>query len=260
MSAVDYAKMSTDELIQKFIDAAKITGSVFGLKSRLDKESLLQAALALHAGHSEARVQEMQALGAELRRREPIAKLRRLFDDQHPDVRGWAGAQFLSVDPDSATATLTGLSYNVSAREVLAWRDRILRGVPKRPRPDEMTVPQLVDRFVDACERCYGSTRFLTDEQGGGPSMKAYNKVSGEPYAVAKELNARGELATLVPLLDHPLVTVREKAGMYCLDIATDKAIAALQAISGVDSRHEAAEGSTILGLWRMGKYKPLSE
>lgn len=67
MRNVDYAQMTTKELVQKFIDTAKMTGSVFALKSRLDKESLLQAALALHAGHSEARVEEMQALGAELR-------------------------------------------------------------------------------------------------------------------------------------------------------------------------------------------------
>jgi hypothetical protein len=113
MITVDYAELSTDELIQKFIDTAKITGSVFGMKSRLDKESLLQAALTLHAGHSEARVQQMQALGAELRRRKPAPKLRRLFEDDDPDVRGWAGPQFLSVDPDWATATITGLFSNL---------------------------------------------------------------------------------------------------------------------------------------------------
>ncbi len=243
MSTVDYAKLSTDELIQKFIDTAKMTGSVFGLKSRLARESLLQAALALHAGHSEARVEEMQALGAELRNRKATADLRKLFEHHDPDVRGWAGPQFLSVDYDWASATMAGLVHGLSTREVLAWRDRILRGAPRRPTFREMSALQLVERFVDACERCYGATRFLTDEQGGGLSMKAYNKVSGEPYAVAKELNARGELAALVPLLNHPLVTVREKTAMYCLDIATDKAIAALQAISGADCGHEAVEG-----------------
>lgn len=260
MSTADYAKLSTDELVQKFIDTAMMTGSVFGLKSRLARESLLQAALALQAGHSEARVEEMQALGAELRNRKATAHVRKLFEHPHPDVRGWAGAQFLSVDYDWASATMTGLARGLSTREVLAWRDRILRGPPRRPTVNEMSVGQLIERFIDACERCYGSTRFLTDEQGGGKDMEAYNKVSGEPYAVARELNARGELQSLVPLLDHPLVTVREKAALYCLNIALDKAITTLEAISGADASQEAVEGSIMLSLWRMGKYKPLSE
>ena len=260
MSTVDCAKLSTDELIQKFIDTAKMTGSVFGLKSRLASESLLQAALALRAGHSEARVHEMQALGAELRNRKATVDLRKLFEHPDPDVRGWAGSQFLSVDYDWASATMTGLGRGLSTRQVLAWRDRILRGAPKRPTFNEMSEAQLVERFIDACERCHGSTRFLTDEQGGGKDMSAYNKVSGEPYAVAKELDSRGELDSLVPLLEHPHVTVREKAGIFCLDIATDKAVATLGAIGGADARQEAAEGSILLSLWRMVKYKPLSE
>jgi hypothetical protein len=131
---------------------------------------------------------------------------------------------------------MIGLTRGLSTQEVLAWRDRILRGAPKRPRLDEMTLPQLLDRFIDACERCYGSTCFLTDEQGGGSDMRAYDKASGESYAVARELNARGKLASLVPLLDHTLVTVREKAGMFCLDIAPDKAIATLEAVGRADS------------------------
>ena len=202
----------------------------------------------------------MQALGAELRNRKATADLRKLFEHPDPDVRGWAGTQFLSVDYDWASATMTGLARGLSTREVLAWRDGILREPPRRPTLNEMSVAQLVERFIDACERCYGSTRFLTDEQGGGKDMRAYNTVSGEPYAVAKELNARGKLDSLVPLLEHPLVTVREKAGIFCLNIATDKAIATLEAIGGADARQEAVEGSIMLNLWRMGKYKPLSE
>jgi hypothetical protein len=249
MSALNLARLDTDQLLCRFMDTAKRAGTVFGS----DKSKLASTP------YRQDLIREMQALGAELRNRRPIDKLRGLFQNNDPDVRGWAGTQFLSVDYDWASATMAGLVHGLSTREVLAWRDRILRGAPRRPTFREMSALQLVERFVDACERCYGATRFLTDEQGGGLSMKAYNKVSGEPYAVAKELNARGELAALVPLLNHPLVTVREKTAMYCLDIATDKAIAALQAISGVDCRHEAVEGSTILGLWRMGKYKPLS-
>jgi Domain of unknown function (DUF2019) len=245
MSAPDYATMTVDELLESFIETAKRTGSVFGP----DKEKLRQTP------QRKALVDTMQALGAELRRRTPIDKVRTLFDDEDRDVRGWAGPQFLGIDPAWASATVTGLFHNLSTREVLAWRERILRGAPKRPRLDEMTVPQLLDRFIDACERCYGSTRFLTDEQGGGPTMKAYNKVSGEPYAVAKELEARGRLNALVPLLDHPFVTVRQKAARYCLSIATDRAVTVLQAIDTKDRSQESFEASWTLSEWQRGKY-----
>jgi hypothetical protein len=249
MSATEYSKWTIDELLNKFIETAKRAGTVFTWDKAI-----------VSSPQFKALAPEMQALGAELRKRNPREKLRELFEHENPHVRGWAGPQFLSVDPDWATATLTGLLRNLSTREVLAWRDRILRDAPRRPALEEMSVPQLVDCFIDACERCYGATRFLTDEQGGGPSMRAYNEVSGEPYAVAKELNTRGDLKALVPLLDHPCVTVRQKAGIFCLDVATDKAIATLEAIGGADSGQEAAEGSTMLSMWRMGKYKPHSE
>ena len=75
MTTLDYAQLSTDALLQKFIDTAKRTGTVFGL----DKKNLLQSVLALHARQNEESVREMQALGAELRRRKPIAKLRLLL-------------------------------------------------------------------------------------------------------------------------------------------------------------------------------------
>lgn len=244
MSAQDYARMTTDDLLRSFVETAKRTGSLFGP----DKEKLRQTPTRL------ALVGTMQALGAELRTRAPIDKLRELFDDEDPDVRGWAGPQFLGIDPDWASATITGLFSHLSTREVLAWRERILRGAPKRPRLKEMNVAQLLERFVDACERCYGSTRFLTDEQGGGTNRKAYNKVAGEPYAVAKELNARGQLDALLPLLNHSFVTVRQKAAGYCLPIATEKAIAVLQAIDTKDISHESFEAWWTLDQWGRGE------
>jgi Domain of unknown function (DUF2019) len=245
MSSQDYARMTTNELLQSFAETAKRTGSLFGP----DKEKLRQTPTRL------ARVATMQALGAEIRTRAPIDGVRALFDDKDPDVRGWAGGQFGEIDPDWASATITGLFSHLRTREVLAWRERILRGAPKRPTLKQMTVAQLLDRFVDACERCYGSTRFLTDEQGGGTDRKAYNKVAGEPYAVAKELQARGQLAALLPLLKHPFVTVQQKAAGYCLPIATEKAIAVLQAIDTKDISHESFEAWWTLDQWSRGEH-----
>ncbi len=255
MRNVDYAQMTTKELVQKFIDTAKMTGSVFALKSRLDKESLLQAALALRAGHSEARMQEMQALGAELRNRKPAAELRKLFEHEDGDVRGWAWAQLHSVDPERAEAAVNGLFHNLTTQEVLAWRRRILQRPTQGSAVGKMTVKQLVDYFVDACERCYGATRFLSDAEGGGPTMKAHNKVSGDIYAAAKELNRRGELRELVPLLKHPLVTVRERAAAYCLPVATEAAVVTLEEVAAAHKFPEFLKASRTLDYWRNGQY-----
>jgi hypothetical protein len=189
--------------------------------------------------------------------RRPVVQARtRLFASESADVRGWSGGLLHQIDPEWAKAAISGLQHNLSTHEVLAWRDRILRGAPKRPTLAEMTIPQLLDRFVDACERCYGCTRFLADEEGGGTDMRAYNKASGEPYAVAKELNSRGRLGELVPLLNHPFVTVRQKAAGYCLPIAADKALAVLKGLDEIGLSKESMEARWILGEWQRGKYR----
>ncbi len=246
MSVDHYRQMTTEALLQGFIEIAKRAGSGFGPNKKKLRQTPQRREL----------VTELQALGAELRKRKPIGQLRTLFLDDDPDVRGWAGPQFVSVDPDWAEATITGLLHKLSTREVLAWRDRILRGAPRRPSLRELTVPQLLERFIDACERCYGTTRFLTEEQGGGTNMKAYNRVSSEPYAVAMELNDRGELKSLVPLLDNPFITVRQKAARYCLPVAPDQALAVLKAIDTKSSAQESMETSWTLSEWQRGKYR----
>lgn len=243
MSNDTYANMSTDELIQRFADTAKRTGS--GWTSVFPRPESVRKAL----------VQEMQAMGAELRDRKPIAKLRRLFEDDDRDVRGWSGAQFSSVDPEWANATIYGLGYKLTVREVLAFRRRILAGMPPGPPLKDMTIGQLVDAFKDACTRLYGTTRFLSDDEGGGTDMVAYNHVSGDPLAVAKELAERGKIEALVPLFDDPLITTRERAAYYCLPIATDRAIALLETISATNIWPEdSAAHWTLWGL-RHGTY-----
>lgn len=251
MSAVDYSKMSIDEVLQKFIDTAKRTGTVFGL----NKQNMLRSVLALKARQSKARVEEMQALGAELRYRKAAAELRKLFEHPDRDVRGWAWAQLHCVDPERAEAAINGLFHNLTTQQVLAWRRRILQRPTQGSVVEKITAAQLVDYFIDACERCYGATRFLSDAEGGGPSMKAHNEVSGDIYAAAKELNRRGELRALVPLLEHPLITVRQRAASYCLPLATERAIAVLEKVVATKEFPEFLTASRTLDYWRKGEY-----
>jgi hypothetical protein len=246
MSAGDYASLTTEELLRRFVETAKRAGSVYGP----DKSKLV-------GPMRKTLVAEMQALGAELRKRKPIDGLRRLFDDDDPDVRGWAGPQFYSLDPEWAGPMMSGLFHGLTTQQVFAWRQRIFRGAPKRPKLGEMTVSQLVDRFVDACERCYGATRFLTKEEGGWPTMKAYNKISFDFYGAAKELSRRGELGALLPLLNHPVITVRVWAARYCLPIATERAIATLeQGAAACGCVVERSDALQTLEYWKSGQYR----
>jgi hypothetical protein len=245
MSAGGHADLTTEQLLRRFVETAKRAGSVYGP----DKGKLV-------GPQRKILVAEMQALGEELRKRKPIEGLRQLFDDDDPDVRGWAGPQFYSLDPEWAGPMMSGLTYGLTTRQVMAWRQRIFRGTPKRPKLDEMTAAQLVDRFVDACERCYGATRFLTKEEGGWPTMKAYNKISLDFYGAAKELNRRGELDALLPLLNHPLVTVRVWAARYCLPLATEQAIATLEQVADSCDCVERSGALQTLDYWRSGQYQ----
>lgn len=197
----------------------------------------------------------LHAIGAELRTRNPVAQARaQLFANESPDVRGWAGGQLHSIDGEWAEAALSGLRHDLTTHEVLAWRNRILKRSAK-PNFRSMTNRQIADHFVDACERCYGTTRFLSDAEGGGPDMKAHNRVSGDIYAAAAELNRRGELRALVPLLKHPLVTVRERAAAYCLPVATEPAVATLEEVAETRQSPEIFKASRTLDYWRSGQY-----
>jgi hypothetical protein len=260
MSGDGYARLSNDALVQKFIDAAKATGNVFAIDFKsLNNENVFDVLSAFQAKFTDVRVQEMQALGAELRRRRPVAETQKLFEHEDRDVRGWAQAQLDSVDPERANAALWSLRYDLTTQEVLAWRRRILQ----RPAPGsalrDRTVTQLVESFVDACERCYGATRFLTKEEGGWPTMKAYNKISLDFYGAAKELDRRGELGALLPLLNHPLITVRVWAARYCLPIATEQAITTLDQVSVTCDCVERSDALKTLDAWRSGQYRPFA-
>jgi hypothetical protein len=252
MSTADYAKMSTDALIQRFIDDANCVGTI---------ASLRRVKVALDGPEWEQASANINAIAVELTRRKAVAEIRaQLMENPSPDVRGWAGMKWVNTDPLWAMAAFTGVLKGMTTSEVLAWRDRVLRDPPKRPTLKEMTIPQLLERFIDGCERLYGSTRFLMDEDGNNVSAKAYNRVSGEPGAVAKELHLRGELKVLVPLLDHPLITVRQQAARYCLPVATEQAVATLEKVAATKEFPEFSCAYDTLGYWRRGEYCPFPD
>jgi hypothetical protein len=244
MSDDTYANMSTDDLIRRFANTARRTGS--GWTGVFARPEPVHKAL----------VQEMQAMGAELRARKPIGKLRRLFEDEDHDVRGWAGGQFHAIDPEWADAAISSLAYKLTVREVLALRQGVLAGPPPRPPLQDMTIEQLIGAFKDACTRLYATTRFLSDEEGGGMDMAAYNHVVRDSYAIAQELARRGKLDALVSLLDDPLITIRERAATYCLSVVPDRSLAVLEAINATQTWPETSCAWWTVREFRNGTYR----
>ena len=247
MSADTYTMMSIDELIQHFAETAKRAGTVWN-------DVIPQQT----PEHKEL-VRQMQAMGDELAARKPIGKLRCLFEDKDRDVRGWSGCQFLGIDPEWASATLAGLNANLTVREVLALRRRVLEGPPPGPPLKDMTIEQLIDAFKDACTRLHATTRFLSDKEGGGMDMTAYNHVVGDSYAIAKELASRGKLDALASLLDDSLITTRERAATYCLPVATDRSLAVLEAIKATKTWPEMSRAWDTLNEFRNGTYRGIA-
>jgi hypothetical protein len=58
-------------------------------------------------------------------------------------------------------------------------------------------------------------------------------------------------LPSLLPLLDHANVTVRNSAAIYCLDVAPEQALPALEAIAAGRDKIEAVSASWAIDRWR---------
>lgn len=253
MSGEQYAAMTTERLLGLFAEAAKGTGAGSGLTEALDDAaSSGMPEKAPRTPPAPEIVAALQALGAALRARKPLAQIRRLFDDDDPDVRACAAGQFGSIDPEWAAATWSGLFANLPTRDVLALIARARQAPPTRPTLKEMSDDALVARFEDAATREY-ATRFL-DCEDDPDDMETHNRIAGEVVDVMQELKSRGALARLRPLLAAPNLAVRRRAAQGCLLLAEAEAVAALNSVvanGGFDDR--LAAGDT-LDHWRNGK------
>jgi Domain of unknown function (DUF2019) len=241
MSAENLAELSTEELVRRFAETAKATRSAH---TRDRSPDALKG-----TPERKARVAEMQALGAELRARKPIAHIRMLLEDENRDVRSWAAGQFNSIDPEGALAAWGGLCYDFSTRETLEFTRRVRRRPPSKPPLKDMSDDELIARFEDAATREYGR-RFI-DYIGDPVDMAILNRIIGEVVSIRREAKARGLLERLVPLMDHRLITVRREAASACLGVAPERAEALLEAIKGGRDMEERPTAWTTLDNWR---------
>jgi HEAT repeat protein len=245
MSVKTYTEMSVDELIDEFIRLAKSLSSLWTFWFKTPKKT----------PEREEMKQELRAIGAELCARKPIEKLRALFDHESVDVRFHAVWAFMAVDPDWALATISAHREDLATKDVIALRARAKKRPPARPTVKEMSTDQLAARFEDAATREY-ATQFL-----GGQfepyDVKLRNRIVDEIRGIADELKSRDALPSLLPLLDHANVTVRNSAAIYCLDVAPERALPALEAIAAGQDKIEAVSASWAIDRWREEQSKP---
>jgi hypothetical protein len=236
--------MSVDELIAEFVRLAQSLRSVWTFWAKIPEKTPERRAMD----------QELRAIAAELCARKPIEKIRPLFDHESVDVRFYAAMRFLPVDPDWAIAAISAHTADLSTKDVIALRARVKKRPPARPTVTDMSTGQLVARFEDAGIRGY-ATRFLGGEFEPF-DVELYNRIVGETRNIVDELNARGSLNELLPLLDHSNISVRRTAATYAISVAPDRTLPVLEAVSASRDSIEAPRASATLDRWNESKKK----
>ncbi len=94
------------------------------------------------------------------------------------------------------------------------------------------------------------ATRFLGGEFEPY-DVKRRNAITIEIRDIVDELDLRGALTVLLPLLDHANITVRNSAAIFCLDIAPERALPVLQTIAAGKDMVEATSASWAVDRWR---------
>lgn len=244
MNADPWTRMSVDELIAEFVRLAQSLRSVWTFWAKIPEKTPERRAMD----------QELRAIAAELCARKPIEKIRPLFDHESVDVRFYAAMRFLPVDPDWAIAAISAHTADLSTKDVIALRARVKKRPPARPTVTDMSTGQLVARFEDAGIRGY-ATRFLGGEFEPF-DVELYNRIVGETRNIVDELNARGSLNELLPLLDHSNISVRRTAATYAISVAPDRTLPVLEAVSASRDSIEAPRASATLDRWNESKKK----
>jgi HEAT repeat protein len=250
MSVEDYTTMSTERLLELFVESVKAAGTVVSDMSQAMRTGL--SGKLRPTPERDALVSRIRALGVALSARKPIAQVRKLFEDDDPDVRAWAGGQFVGIDPEWATAAISGVLKKLPTEDVIELRRRARQEPPVRPTLQEMSDEALLARFADAAERL-DATRFL-DYVGDPNDLETKNRLIDEGTDVLREVKSRGLLERLLPLLTHSNPTVRFRAAQGCLRIAEARALATLEEIAVKKNFEDSILASSNLYAWRSGK------
>ena len=236
---------TTSALIARFCAGARRMGN--------PRPSFLPWNREANTPEREAAVEDVHAVVRELRARGAVAEIRPLYESEDDLVRSRAATLFWPLDPKTAQAAFLGVRFGQSTREALRLI-KLARGTPAAvPDLTGLSADELVTKFVDASIRLY-ATRFL-DCIGDRGDLEIRNRIVPHVWDPARELKSRGELARLVPLMDHANDRVRLNAAIASLDLEPQKAAAILEGFAKrgreefdiIDARHS-------LRMWREGK------
>lgn len=247
MSGNGYENLSTPQLLDMFVEWAKTMPTIYSEWP----EALLSgpSEKARRSPERSAKIAGVRPLAAAIIARKPVAEVRRLFEDDNPDVRAWATGALIAVDPEWAAASLSGLMSGLKTREVLAQRALARQKPPFGPPLDALSDDQLVARFEELGDR-EEATQFL-DCIGDAKDMDIRNAIVGQTLDAMRALKARGLLERLLPLLDSDKVAVRYEAALACMRIAPEKAIAVLEAIVASQDPDYVGGAGSALDRWR---------
>ncbi len=249
MTEEDYDALSTDRLLEMFVDAAK--------RFRLGRSQLarLQYLRDPHAPKLDTDIEarrpaaeQLWATSNALYPREPIAAVERMLEDDDPDIRATAAGYLGGLSPELADAASKGFQAMLPTREVLALQRRARQAPPERPTLQEMSDDELLARFEDACRRERGANLLDTIENPDDKDVQ--NRIVREVWDIMRQLKARGLLPRLLPLFSSDNATVRREAATACLRIAEAQAVETLEAIVRNDT-YDGFEAHEALGRWR---------
>jgi len=252
MSAEDYDALSTDRLLEMFVDAAK--------RFRLGRSQLarLQYMRDPHAPKLDTDVEarkpaaeQLWATSNALYPRQPIAAVERMLEDDDPDIRATAAGYLGGLSPELADAASKGFQAMLPTREVLGLQRRARQAPPERPTLAEMSDDELVARFEDAASRERGAN--LLDYIDNADDKDVQNRIVREVWDIMRQLKARGLLPRLLPLFSSDNPTVRREAATACLRIAEAQAVATLEAVARTDP-YDGFAAHEALGRWRASR------
>jgi hypothetical protein len=247
MNTEDIASVTTNRLVELFVDAAKRFGMGSGMLTslrRIRDPRIPKPAENLE--EQKAAAEQLWKTSTALCARHPIAQAERLLEDNDPDIRATAAAFLGDLSPELAAAAGKAYLVDLPTREVLALQRRARQAPPERPTIAEMSDDELVARFEDAAQRECGAG-FLDDDD----EMDLHNAIVGEVWDIMRELKGRGQLARLLPLVHNDNITVRREAATACLRIAEAQAVETLESVARDGIFGEGFAASQALARWR---------
>ena len=238
MSPGDFGATPTEELLRRFAETARRAGLGGSAGARPPSKDERKRAFA-----------EARAIAGALRVQATRADIEPLFDAADPDVSLCATLALGDLAPELAEAAPIAVIAGLSTPDVLSQARRARTPPPPRPTLPEMGDDALLARFQDAGERL-GCCRFL-DTVGDPEDFKARDRIAEELGAVRVEIERRGLLARLEPLLDSPDPRVRLHAALACRRVAPAKAVATLEALAETADPDTQISAEWALRRWR---------